>query len=290
MSIGGARSLFRGPTRPTIHYYGVCWNEEYILPHFLAHHRRLFDKIVLVDDGSTDGTLQLLAREPKVEVRPRQRPDGTSYIELNTDLYNQIWKESRGQADWVVVGNLDEFTYCSDLPDHLARCAREGVTVVPALGFDMVSRTPIRTGQNLLRNIRSGAPSVLMCRFAIFNPDAIEEIAYLPGRHVCAPQGDVVVPAEDRVLNLHYKYVGLERTFQRLKKQDLRRSESDREARLGVQYGWSREEFQRDWETHEAASIDVFDWYQRRTRYPLDLPWRAISWRGVATEPADLSW
>ena len=25
----------------TIHYYATCWNEEYILPHFLAHHRQL---------------------------------------------------------------------------------------------------------------------------------------------------------------------------------------------------------------------------------------------------------
>lgn len=261
-------------THATIHYYATCWNEEYILPHFLAHHRRLYDRIVVVDDGSTDRSLKLLRKEANVEVRIRQRQAGDSYIWLNTLLYNEIWKESRGRADWVVVGNIDEFIYSRDLRGHLDECARTGVTVVPVLGFEMISRESLQPGHQLMRSVRRGAPAENFCRFAIFNPDAIDEIGYLPGRHKCIPTGEIVFPTQDRVLNLHYKRVGLENTFLRMQAQNLRRTELDR--RLGLGRGYANEwaKFTEKWSQLEADCIDVFDWYRLGAPYPREVSWR----------------
>ena len=270
----------RGQT--TVHFYSVCWNEEYILPHFLAHHRALFDRIVVVDDGSTDRSLKLLRKEANVEVRIRQRDASESYIWLNTEIYNQSWKESRGKADWVVVGNIDEFTYCRDLRGYLDDCTARGVTVVPVLGFEMVSRPALQAGQQLMRSVRTGAPAVPFSRFAIFNPDAIDEIGYLPGRHECRPTGEIVLPPDDRVLNLHYKRVGLENTFARMQVQNLRRIEFDRKFGLGHEYGRGWSDFLEDWGRIEADSFDVFDWYRREAPYPGEVWWR-LGDRGFMT-------
>ena len=258
----------------TIHYYATCWNEENILPHFLAHHRRLYDKIVIVDDGSTDRSLKLLRKEANVEVRSRQREVGELYIWLNTQLYNQVWKESRGHADWVVVGNIDEFIYSRDLRGHLDECSRSGVTIVPALGFEMVSRDPLQRGHQLMRSICRGAPAEAFCRFAIFNPDAIEEIVYLPGRHESRPTGEVVLPQDCRVLNLHYKRVGIENTFARMQAQNLRRTELDRRLGLGHGYADAWAKYLENWNCIEADCIDVFDWYRSNEPYPGEIPWR----------------
>lgn len=264
-------------SRPVIHYYAVCWNEEYLIPHFLAHYGDLVDAMVILDDGSTDQSVQILRREPKATIRPTNRPASGPYIGFNTNVYNNLWKLSRGHADWVIVGNIDEFIYARDLVRYLTACTKEGVTVVPVLGFEMISRDPIRLDQNLLKVVRRGAPSRPLSRLAIFNPDAIEEINYLDGRHVADPRGDVVFPQKDRVLNLHYKKVGMARTFQRMIQQDKRRSLSERRRWRGFQYGEGWPGFVADWETVERDSIDVFDWYGRGGTDLPDIAW----WRGA---------
>ena len=285
MKSAKSRGLPSQKTHTTVHYYATCWNEEHILPHFLAHHRRLFDKIAIVDDGSTDRSLKILGKEAGVEVRSRQRDGSQSYIWLNTVLYNEIWKESRGRADWVVVGNIDEFTYSRDLRGHLDECARTGVTIVPVLGFEMVSRAPLASGHQLMRSVRRGAPARNFCRFAIFNPDAIDEIGYLPGRHKCIPTGEIVFPAQDRVLNLHYKRVGLENTFLRMRAQNLRRTEMDRRLGLGRGYADEWAKFTERWNQLEADCIDVFDWYRLNAPYPGEVSWRPSHVSDSAVNP-----
>ena len=150
------------------------------------------------DDGSTDDSLEMLKREPKVELRQTNRREGESYILLNRQLYNDVWKESRGQADWVIVGNIDEFVFHGDdIRSYLAACTKRGVTVVPVIGFEMVSRQPVPADQHLLETVRTGAFWIPINRFAIFDPNAIKEINYKPGRHSCSPKGNLVIPKAD---------------------------------------------------------------------------------------------
>jgi glycosyltransferase involved in cell wall biosynthesis len=60
-----------------IHLYTFGWNEMRMLPFFIRHYEPFVDKIVFYDDGSTDGTLDLLAAKQNVEIRgfPRSHPD-----------------------------------------------------------------------------------------------------------------------------------------------------------------------------------------------------------------------
>ena len=45
--------------RPSISVVAICKNEERDLPHFLANQLAWADQVVVVDDGSTDGTLEI---------------------------------------------------------------------------------------------------------------------------------------------------------------------------------------------------------------------------------------
>ena len=105
-----------------VHLYSLCWNEERMLPFYLRHYESVADRFFVFDDGSTDGSLDLLRNHPKVEVVPWERSDATSYVLSQQRFSNSCWKESRGEADWVLVCDVDEHFYHPDLAGYLQEC------------------------------------------------------------------------------------------------------------------------------------------------------------------------
>lgn len=49
--------------------YTFCYNEIQILPFVEQYWRRFASKVVVYDNGSTDGSLEFLSKVPCVEVR-----------------------------------------------------------------------------------------------------------------------------------------------------------------------------------------------------------------------------
>ena len=92
----------------SVDLYTVCWNEVDMLGFFFRHYDSWVDRYFVYDDGSTDGSLDLLARHPRVEVRRFEHTDPDSFVLSHQAFHNTVWKESRGQADWVVITALDE--------------------------------------------------------------------------------------------------------------------------------------------------------------------------------------
>lgn len=88
-----------------VHLYSIVWNEEEMLPFFFRHYDSLVDRYVIYDDGSTDRTLEMLGAHDRVEVRPFVRSDPDSYVLAARILHDNVWKESRGHADWVIISD-----------------------------------------------------------------------------------------------------------------------------------------------------------------------------------------
>jgi hypothetical protein len=76
----------------TIHLYTFGWNEMRMIGFFFRHYEPFVDKFIFFDDGSTDGTPELLASKKNVEVRPFTYafPDSFS-------LSVQAWRNSSGK-------------------------------------------------------------------------------------------------------------------------------------------------------------------------------------------------
>ena len=79
-----------------------------MLPFFFRHYDGLVDQYFIYDDGSDDGSSELLSLHPKVEARRFQRTDPDSFVRSEQTFSNACWKESRGIADWVIVTDVDE--------------------------------------------------------------------------------------------------------------------------------------------------------------------------------------
>ena len=241
-----------------IHLYATCWNDAHMLGFFFRHYDPFVDRYVIYDDGSTDRSLEILASNSKVEIRP---PSLTSHPESFTlseiTLSDSCWKECRGIADWVIVTDIDEHLYHPEMQSYLKHCQDRGITIVPALGYQMLSDEFPKPDQFLCRDLTMGAPWVQMNKLSIFSPDSVEEINFQLGRHSAAPTGRVVAPDRDELLLLHYKYLGFWHTQRRHEEYVARLRKTDLAKGWTARYLLSADQMRADWQNFAAQLVDV---------------------------------
>jgi len=220
-----------------IHVYTVCWNEAAMLPHFLTYYSEFCEKIIVYDNYSTDDSVKICEQFPKVQIK-----NFFTDSEIRDDIYlkikNEAWKNSRGQCDYVIVCDVDEFVYHPQLSDFLKQKAAEGITLFRTSGFNMVASDFPAPGINLIQTIREGVPSLSFSKLSVFNPDLVEEINYEYGGHKCCPVGRLKFSI-DEVKLLHYKFLGLDRTLKRYREMGSRLSKYNRKRGLGLHYLYS---------------------------------------------------
>ena len=260
---------------PQVHLYAQCWNEEFMLPFFFRHYDPFVERYVIFDDGSTDGTLSLLRSHPRVDIRPFPKSDQESFVNSEQALSNECWKESRGEADWVIVTDVDEHLYHPQMVTYLTECAAEGVSIIPALGFQMIRDDIPSTCETLCEACTLGAPWAQMMKCSVFAPSRIREINFSVGRHVAAPLGEIVLPRRDEVMLLHYKYINLGRTHRRHLELLSCLRQVDLQNNWGHKYKWSFEQLKKDWAEVSVSAVEFRDFLgDRAERYPLERWWR----------------
>lgn len=101
------------------------YNEELIAPYFLGHYDEFVDNYyILLDTDTNDKTIEILEKNPKVEILPFTYPNGFDDIlkaKAMTHVYKQI------PEGWVIVVDSDEFVFRrtegkNTLKDVLYKC------------------------------------------------------------------------------------------------------------------------------------------------------------------------
>lgn len=227
-----------------------------MLPYFFRHYDSLVSRYFIFDNGSTDRSLEMLKLNHKVTLGSFQ-VEGDSFVVAALKHYNECWKQSRKQADWVIVCNVDEHIYHPDLKGYLSRCTRLGISLIIPEGYNMVSDVFPDTDKPLSETVTHGMRDSFWDKPEIFNPNKIKEINFEPGRHTAKPRGRITTPRNVRVKLLHYKYIGLKYLLRRHHELRSGLRPFDIQSGFGIQYLWNQERNIEEYNRIKANSISI---------------------------------
>ena len=239
-----------------IHYYSICWNEEKILPFILDYYSPICDKITIMDNESDDNSVEIIKSYQKTEVR-NYSTNGEIRDDIYLEIKNNIWKESRGKADWVIVCDVDEILYHPNLVSKQDELKIQGYTIIKPHGFDMYSDN--FPSKSLLEITNGVKDNRLLGKCIIFNPNMIDEINYKTGCHKCYPSGNLKYYKKDDIKMLHYKCLNIDYLIDRFEILNKRLSNYNIENKFGKHYMAEKETIIKKYLINKANSRNVFE-------------------------------
>ena len=236
--------------KPIVHAYFLCYNEEYILPHLLRYYSTFCEKIHIIDNMSTDRSVEIINSFENTEVIPYD-----SNEEVRDDIYlkikNNIWKTSIGIADYVIVGDADEFLYHKVMVNFLTESFEKGITLFKPEGYHMIGDEDLilSPDDSIFEKVTEGIIGSSNDKLMLFDCNKITNINYSFGCHVANPVGQIVLSNDTNLKMLHYKYLGLADFIPKQKLRGDRLSQFNKINNLGSYYLYEAEKHKEEYKT-----------------------------------------
>jgi hypothetical protein len=231
--------------------YVLCYNEEALIPFMLDYWNEFATNVYVLDNYSTDNSINLLKAENRFNVEIIQHSSDNTFNDyINMQLKNNMWKNSIGKCDFVMVSDFDEVIYSKSILSELYRMKYEGCTIWRHKTYDMITKEfPIYNGKFLHEIVKTGILSDFNWgKDILFDPNKIIEMNYCAGSHNCNPVGYCKYFNDSDIYMFHFKYLSIEYVISRYKMY------RDRLSNMNRMYGWG---VQYDYE--ETRIIDEFD-------------------------------
>lgn len=250
-------------------------NEEFILPFFLDHYTALGD-VVLFDNGSTDGTIDIAKSYPNVSIVYFDTQDKLNDYAL-TEIRNKGWVPYKDSYDYCIVVDSDQIIYHPNLKDYLQKCFNDGMTFLGTVGYQMLSEElPRYNGTPIYEQIRTGAEYWTLSIKPVFNPKKVSP-SYDHGQHSAFPKGEVVSPEETELKTLHYRWLSYDYFMSKCHVRNSELSDWNKAVGAGVHYSPYLNYSKSDYTTFVSKAVDVVSGGQHyERRIPHILPNKVI--------------
>ena len=244
--------------KPIVHAFFLTYNEANILPHLLKYYSTFCEQITIMDNGSTDDTVKIAESFKNVDIIPFESNEEFNDL-VHIKLKNNVWKSSIGYADYVILGDADEFLYHENMVDFLIESKEKGVTIFKPEGYHMVADEDfiLNSGDNLLDLVKYGVRTSVLDKPMMFDCNKILNINYGFGCHSANPQGEVVLSNDTSLKMLHYKFLGLENYHYKNKIRSERLSGFNKEHGFGLYYLCNEDEHALDYKSYVSKRTMV---------------------------------
>lgn len=215
-------------------WYVVCWNEMAILPHIINYWKQIARKVVVCDNGSTDGTLEYLSTFDWIEIRHFNSGDKFNDL-IHLQIKNEIWKEQKNKnVDFVIVSDVDEVIWSNNLLDELHFYKKNKISIVKPTGYDFISPIfPLYDGKLLHEKIKNCCRRPLCDKCVLIDPNLVENISYSPGCHYLnGVESGGELSINNKLLLFHFKNLSCE--YLLMRHHNLAQRLSD----INLKYGW----------------------------------------------------
>lgn len=244
--------------KPIVHAFFVCYNEENILPHLLRYYSSFCEKITILDNNSTDRSREIIESFPNTEIIPFESNE-EFHDGVHIKLKNHVWKSSVGYADYVILGDADEFLYHENMVEFLKESKEKGITLFVPEGYHMIGAEDLELSadDNILEKVKYGVKTPVLDKPMMFDCNQIENINYGFGCHSANPNGNVVVSKHNGLKMIHYKFLGLKDYLYKNKIRAERLSKFNKDNGFGLYYMFSDDEHIADYKSYLERSTKV---------------------------------
>lgn len=247
-----------------IDLYTICYNEMDILPFCVDYWKRFANHVYVFDNGSTDGSIEFLMQFDWITVQHFESQGMDDAVQAY--VKNNVWKQSKGKVDWVVVCDTDELIYSNHLEEELKFMSENGYTAMGNRWYSFFGdhKPEYQEGKLLHELVVKGAPQSInyddssIGKIMLFNPNVIEDMRYEVGCHKCNPIGDYKLYKSKKVYTFHIdKGFGIDYKCEAFKKRAERLSERNKRFGWGFHYNFPKEELERAYNEGINNSIDL---------------------------------
>jgi glycosyltransferase involved in cell wall biosynthesis len=218
--------------------YSVVRNEAVLMPYWLRHYATFCERMIVYDDASDDETRDIVqAGGGELRQYPYSGLDDTQMV----GFANLQYREARGQADWVIWVDADEFLYDPRIAEQLDHLKTLGVQLPTVRGYNMVADSPPSGSGQIYDEIKTGFFHDRYSKPCILDPTL--EAKWDVGKHHISVAGEARSSDLHVLQLLHYRYLGREYHQERNARNFSRISELNRAARFGFEVtpGWDGE-------------------------------------------------
>lgn len=249
----------------------LCYNEIDILPFVSQYWEKIgVDKVVVMDNGSTDGSLEFLSKLKYVEIRHFDS-NGQNDI-IQKQVKEQAYLEYRSYYDIVIISDMDEVYYFKDFRAVARRMIDGGYNILSCPIYSLCEdfKPQYEEGKLLHRQCKKFYKQRMnhldgfedLSKLSIFNTKITDEVKMSVGQHYVntLPSMKIMLSYEGFCLHVD-KGFGLEYKYNIRQKMNKNLSDDNKKFGMCVEYSYDYERLKEEYEKNQEKSFNLNDFF-----------------------------